>query len=138
MQRFSRKSADVISIDKGGPPPPPHLTKEEAEEWRAIIGTMPANWFTRECQPALALLVQDICRSRLLTTQIAKVQDGCLKNENGLRCLDKLLAMQERETRSVTALMRTLRLTLQSRLDKRVAGARASAPGAGASYYDLM
>jgi hypothetical protein len=71
----------------------------------------------------------------MLGERINAVQAKCLSNEEGLRALDKMLAMLERETRCIAALSRSMRLTQQTRIDKRVAGSRAISTGA--SYYDL-
>ena len=74
---------------------------------------MPADWFPRESHAALAALCRHTCRSRVLGAQINVVQDKCLKSEEGVKVLDKLLAMLERETRCIAALSRSMRLTLR-------------------------
>ena len=105
------------------------------EEWRALIGTMPQGWFPRECHAALAALCRHTCRARLLGARISSVQAKCLGNEEGLKALDLMLKMLERETRCIVTLSRSMRLTQQTRINKNVAGARAVA-GHGASAYD--
>ena len=117
------------------PPPPKHLSPEEAAEWQALVGTMPANWFPRECHAALAQLCRHTCRARLLGAKVNAMQSKCFGTEEGIRALDKMLAMLERETKQITSLSRSMRLTQQTRVNKVVAGSRATGPGA--SYYDL-
>ena len=116
------------------PPAPDHLSAEEQAEWRALVGTMPATWFPRECHAALAALCRHTCRARVLGERLNTIQAKCLGTEEGLRALDLLLKMMERETRCIASLSRTMRLTQQTRIDKRVAGSRAA--GVHASAYD--
>jgi hypothetical protein len=138
MAQRGRKSHANLSVvtafSAQRPPAPDYLSEPERLEWRALTGTMPANWFPRESHAALAALCRHTCRSRVLGAQINKAQETCLKMEDGVRILDKLCAMLERETRAVAALSRSMRLTQQTRLDKRVAGSRAE--GLRASAYE--
>jgi hypothetical protein len=97
---------------------------------------MAAGWFPRETHGALEALCRHTCRSRVLAAQVTKVEKSCLKTEEGLRVLDRLLAMLERETRAITALLRTMRLTQQARIDARSAGRARSGPQA--SYYEMQ
>jgi hypothetical protein len=138
-QRGRKSAADlsiVTSFQAQRPPAPDHLSDTEKREWQALTGTMPVDWFPRECHGALAALCRHTCRSRVLGEQISAIQDKCLKTEDGIRVLDKLLAMLERETRCIAALSRSMRLTQQTRIDKRVAGSRAE--GVHASAYENM
>jgi hypothetical protein len=139
MQR-GRKSAASLAVvtpfSTGRTPPPIHLSEEEQAEWRALTGCMPADWFPRESHAALAALCRHTVRSRVLGAQINGIQDKCLKTEEGVRVLDKLLAMLERETRCVAALSRSMRLTQQTRVDKGAAGRMAA--GNTPSVYETM
>jgi hypothetical protein len=62
--------------------------------------------------------------------------DKCLKTEEGVKVLDKLLGMLERETRAVAALSRSMRLTAQTRVEKGAAGRMTSGPRP--SFYQSM
>jgi hypothetical protein len=136
--RISAASLSVVTpFSTQRPPPPDYLSDSEKLEWQALTGTMPHDWFPRESHAALAALCRHTCRSRVLGSQISGIQDKLLKTEEGVKVLDKLLAMLERETRCVAALSRSMRLTQQTRLDKRVAGSRAEG-GVRASAYELM
>jgi hypothetical protein len=72
----------------------------------------------------------------LLGAQINGIQEKCLTTEEGIRVLDKLLAMLERETRCVTALSRSMRLTRQTRVEKGAAGRMTT--GSPPSFYETM
>jgi hypothetical protein len=99
------------------PPAPANLSKEEQAEWVAVVGCLPASWFPRESHAALAALCRHTCRARLLGVQVNAMQAGCLGSEDGVKLLDKMLTMLERETRAVLALSRSLRLTQSTRVD---------------------
>lgn len=98
MKQRGRKSKAQLSVPeikpKERPEPPECLTEEEAEEWRAIVGRMPADWFQREHYPAL----ENLCR-HAVASRMAEGSD---------------LA---RESRAVLACMRALRLTHQAQYD---------------------
>ena len=132
MKERGRKSAaelTVVTLGPRRPDPPEELTVEQAEEWRAIVGRMPADWFSREHYPLLAALCFHVCRSRMLAGLIDTFPTEWLAEEGGLQRLDKLLAMAERETRCMTALSRAMRLTQRSRIGPEVAATKAAQPG---------
>jgi hypothetical protein len=68
MAQRGRKSAASLSIvsvlGNERPAPPDELTREEAEEWRAIASRMPHDWFMREIHPLLAECCRHIVRVR--------------------------------------------------------------------------
>jgi hypothetical protein len=51
-----RPSSEIVSFIRR-PEPPAELTDEQAEEWRAIVGVMPADHFMRGNYPLLAQCV---------------------------------------------------------------------------------
>ena len=65
-------------------------------------------------------------------SEISGIQEQCLKTEDGVRILDKLLAMLERETRYIASLSRSMRLTQQTRVHKATVGR--SAAGSRSAY----
>jgi hypothetical protein len=88
----------------------------------------------RECHAALAALCRHAVRSRVLGKRINEIQAKCFATEEGLKALDRMLVMLERETRCVASLSRSMRLTQQTRVNKKVAGSRAV--GMQASVYE--
>jgi hypothetical protein len=87
------------------------LTSEEADEWLAIVNTMPANHFMRGNFPLLAQLCRHIVTSRRvaqLINQAAKDKDFDRKE------FGALLQLQATESAAITRLSRSMRLTQQS------------------------
>lgn len=100
----------IVSIRR--PDPPDELTEEQADEWRAVVNRMAADWFPRETHGLLAQYCRHIVASRHVAQLIAKAEsdDGDLD----IRQYNSLLMMQGREGRAATALARAMRLTQQS------------------------
>jgi hypothetical protein len=136
MPRRSRADLSVVVplSTTRRPPPPDELTAEQGEVWRASVAAMPADWFGRETYPLLAAYCRHVCRSRWLAQEIDANADRILKLDGGVAMLDKLFGMAERESRAVMAHARSLRLTIQAKLDAKSAGRQANGPARG--YYD--
>ena len=102
--------------------PPGHMSPAEKGIWVSIVNSRPADWF----QPEHEGMLTQYCRHRLnadsIFNQIQEMEQDWLKGDEGLDRYNKLSAMQERETRAMNALMRSMRLTQQSlyRADKAV------------------
>ena len=132
MASRGRKSAASLAVvpalPNRRPEPPRELTNEQAIEWRAVVGYMPADWFTRETH---ALLVQ-YCRHVVNARRIARALDGydpaVLATPEGIDTYDKLAKMADREGRALANLATRMRLTQQShyRPDKSVGKASAA------------
>jgi hypothetical protein len=67
MAKPGRKSSAelslVTSFPSQRPPAPAYLSDAEKIEWRALTGTMPADWFPRESHAALAALCRHTCQA---------------------------------------------------------------------------
>jgi hypothetical protein len=100
--------------------PPATLTAAQKSVWVSVVNAMPADWFGDEHGPMLA----QYCRHKVSADLIAQQQESFdpewLKDDDGLKRFDKLAACMERETRTMNALLRSMRLTQQSliRADK--------------------
>ena len=115
MDQRGKKSAEsmvVIEPEYIRPDPPGELTSEQASEWRAIVGRMPADWFTRETH---GLLIQ----------YLNHWSDEDIKDREYL----VLLKARDTESRAMMALARSLRLTNQSRYDPATASSRGKKSG---------
>ena len=88
---------------------------------------MPADWFCREHFAMLTCYCRHVCRERALAKVIDEFQMAWCKKAGGAEKLDQLLGMSDRETSSVMALARSMRLTHQSRLKGETAATRARA-----------
>jgi hypothetical protein len=108
------------------PEPLSHLTAEEAEEWRNIVATKPADWFMRDAQPVLAAYCQAIVMHRELM--------GIWRARQALDAPEKLLGLKDlvsmvNKTANLVAQLATkLRLTPQSRYNPRSASTANSKP----------
>lgn len=143
MAQRGRKSAEslsaVASIPGQRPPPPAELTKEQAAEWRAIVATKPAEWFSRDTH---ALLV-DLCRHIIMARRVAEQIDAFpleqLSGEEGLERYKVLGGMAERHSRVIASLSTKLRITQQSRSDagKAATAHKSAAGGAAARPWEI-
>jgi hypothetical protein len=118
-----RKSAASLAVvtPLPGPraAPPPRLTPEAAALWKAVVATKPAEWFTEDSLP----LLESYCTATVMFREI-QVQIDALPRplaQRELPILDKLLAMREREIRTLTTLARSMRLSQQARYRGEVA-----------------
>jgi hypothetical protein len=92
--------------------PPAELTSEQAREWTDLTNRMPADYFGAEHYP---LMVQ---RHVVAARQIALlIEQESAQDDINVPVYLQLLKQQEIESRAVTALSRTMRLTHQSNID---------------------
>lgn len=97
------------------PKPPAELTPEQADEWRAVVNRLPADWFPRE---TLGMLAQ-YCRHIVSARRVAQlIQQHEALEEFDIDEYDKLLKMQEREGRALSSLATRMRITQQTTYDK--------------------
>lgn len=118
MEGRGRKSTASLTVVSSNPTqalkrpePPSDLTTEQSEEWVAVVNRLPADWFPRETHPVLVSYVRHIVAGRHVAQLIAKLEKA---DAVDLDEYDKLLKLQERETRAVTACARSMRLTQQT------------------------
>jgi hypothetical protein len=119
MTQRGRKSAAAKEIEAVAPEeqdirlnePPAELMPEERVVWLSAVQSMPPGWFKAEHRGTLIGLCRHTCYADRLATMIRVAAEP--KN------LCKLLAAHERETRAANALMRSMRLTHQSRYDEK-------------------
>lgn len=118
MEGRGRKSAASLTVVSSNPTQayqrpaaPDDLTEEQAREWAAVVNRLPADWFPRETHPVLAAYCRHIVAGRHIAQLISKIEKG---RSIEVDDYDKLLKMQERESRAVTACARSMRLTQQT------------------------
>jgi hypothetical protein len=118
MEGRGRKSSASLAIVASNPiaatnrpNPPSDLTPEQADEWVAVVNRLPADWFPRETHPILVSYVRHIVAGRHIAQLIAKLERA---KSVDIDEYDKLLKLQERETRAITACARSMRLTQQT------------------------
>lgn len=93
------------------PDAPYDLTDEEADEWRAVVNTMPPDHFMRG---NYALLSQ-YCRHVIAARRVAQLIESVAKQKDFDRKeFGVLLQLQATESAAITRLLRSMRLTQQS------------------------
>lgn len=111
------------------PDPPFELTEEQAREWRAVVGRMPADWFPRETHGLLIQYCRHVVSSRRVAGMIEQIESSLKDAVDGgadavgvtlgsIEALDKLFKMQEREGRAISSLATRMRITQQATYDK--------------------
>lgn len=108
--------ATGLIVDEGQrrPEPPADLTREQREEWRAVVNRLPADWFPRETHAMLTAYCRHVCEARRIAGIIsAHVKDPGI-TEAWLKMYDRLLKAQERESRAMQLCATRLRFTNQS------------------------
>lgn len=115
--RKSAASKEVKSAQLPGqrPEPPPGLTEFQSEEWRAIVGRLPSDWFSRETHGLLIQYVRHAENALKLSVILDTFPLADLNDEAGTERFDKLTKMFEREGRAMSSLATRMRLTQQSR-----------------------
>ena len=96
------------------PEPPPELNDEQAEEWRAVVGRLPADWFGRE---TFALLVQHcrhVSRARKLSQWIEEVERSATPDPVEYT---KLLHEEAAQTNAIQALATRMRISQAASYD---------------------
>jgi len=126
MKQSGRRSAAALAVVPQAlevmerPRPPSDLGEEETAVWRAIVVQEAADWFTAATLPLLAQYCRHTVHARrvalLLETMVDRLQ------AEGMRLVleyDVLLKIQDRESKAMMLLARSMRLTQQtSRHDK--------------------
>lgn len=94
--------------------PPANLTPAQRSVWMTVVNSRPAEWF----RPEHASLLTQYCRHKvqadIIAQQIEEFDPEWMKDDDGLKRYDKLSLMMDRESKSINALMRSMRLTQQS------------------------
>ena len=131
MGQRGRKSASELTVVSnigvtGRPIPPANLAKVQKEEWNRVVNRLPPDWFPAETHSILSAYCQHYSAHQWVGTMVEKMQARPLPVDDpedatdyfDLDAYDKLLKMQERESRAMIAGARSLRFTLQASYDK--------------------
>jgi len=107
-----------IAIVVERPEPPYELTDEQADEWRLIVGGLPADWFPRETHGLLAQYVRHRVSAKRIAMLLAEIETPGRTRDGDtgldLEAYDRLLRMQERESRALASLATKMRLSQQT------------------------
>ena len=108
--------AEVSRIETVPRPDAPYdLTDEQSTEWWAVVNRMPADWFPRETHGILA----QYCRHVVAARRVAQLIEQAVNAEPfDVTEYQRLLTMQDRESRAQASLASRMRLTQQSTYDR--------------------
>jgi hypothetical protein len=118
-QRGKKSAASLAVVKQGGitavvrPEPSDSLTNEQAHEWRSVVNRMPADWFPRETHGMLEAYCRHVVSSRRVADLIESLLTGDLESVDWVGDYDRLLRMQEREGRGMSALATRMRMSQQ-------------------------
>lgn len=124
MAKTGRKSSVLATVSAAGailnrrPEPPAELSEEAATEWRAVVGGLPTDWFSREQIPLLTQYVRHVMAARRLGQLIAQQEADPAFDA---KIWHKHLEAQRKESTAMVNLATRLRLTNQSRYAARTA-----------------
>jgi uncharacterized damage-inducible protein DinB len=98
------------------------LTDEETEVWFSVVNRLPADWFPDETLP----LLRQYCRHAVQARRIAEWIEKATSDLNPktkqptltVKDYDRLLKMQERESRALASLATKMRISQQTTYDK--------------------
>ncbi len=130
MNQRGRKSAGRIlsvapveAIPRSAPPA--DLSEFEAAMWCSVVNTKPADWFQADTLPLLRSYCKHISTAATLDRELAEFDPAWLRTDEGLKRYRVLTDMRERESRAMTALCRSMRLTQQAQYLAPTAGTAA-------------
>lgn len=127
-----RKPASALNVVESGivslkrPEPPDGFSAVEKKAWREVVDRLPADWFPEETLGLLRMYCKHAAAADRVTLLVAEMEarpvaDGPVDKGSteyfNLEDYDRLLKMQERESRAMTALARSMRITQQATYD---------------------
>lgn len=107
------------------PTAPRELSPEAAAEWCAVVEALPADWFNAGSVPLLTQYCRHVVTGRRVG-QLIRALD-LAEGRLDLAQYDKLLKMQERESRAISSLATRMRITQQATFSHRRTKPRRSA-----------
>ena len=103
------QDAPISACDR--PEPPPDLTPEQRLEWISVVNSLRADWFPVETHQILA----QYCKHSVAAKHIAElIRDLESREQIDVVEYDRLLKMQERESRILVSLATKMRITQQA------------------------
>ena len=116
MKQRGKKSAlsvvqnnAITATDR--PQPLSELTPEQRNEWIEVVNSLPAEWFPAETHGVLAQWCRHSVSARHVS-QMIDTMEG--QSQIDITEYDKLLKMQERESRILLSLATKMRMTQQA------------------------
>jgi hypothetical protein len=115
-----RKSTASLTVVKTVPldqrqQAPSFLTARQREIWKSVVDSKAADYFSNDTKPLLVAYVKAVEAHELLSVRVESFDMDMLADMDGIKLLDRLQAMQERQGRLFQSLATRMRLTQQSR-----------------------
>jgi len=137
MARKSAAALAVVSNIPGQRPEPPvTLSPRAAAEWRAVVSRMPFDWFTRETEAILCAYCSHVCQLELVRERLTDFTVESLRDEERLRIYERLSKVADAHGKALVSLGRSMRITQQSRADRKVSATAVNAVGSGRKPWD--
>ena len=118
MAQRGRKSAASLAVVAQIPgsrrPAPADLTPEQAEVWRQVVASRPANWFDDGSASILAVHCRHVVEMRRLSAEIDRFGPDDLRHKGEFGLYKQMLVLRAQETAAIISTARQLRLTQQS------------------------
>lgn len=105
---------NVVSMER--PRPPAGMTDEQKAEWSAIVNSHAADRFSREHSPMLAAHCRHVVAQRRIAELISSLEGS---DDFNVSEYDRLLKMQERESRCLASLAVRLGFAYSTAYEKR-------------------
>lgn len=105
----------ISAIDR--PEPATELTPEQRLVWIQVVNSLPAEWFDDYSTQSLTQYCRHVIEARRIAGLIEQLLDDAGESIDIVeftQAYDKLLKLQERESRMIASLMTKMRLTQQS------------------------
>lgn len=115
MGTRGKKSAEalsVVTVLPERPRPPAELNGQERDIWNAVVNSHQGGWITKDAYPVLIQYARHAVRALRIAQLIQQEEDADDFNPDRWA---KLLDLQNRESKTILALARAMRLTHQSR-----------------------
>src|SRR3954468_15165080 len=132
MEKRGRQSAAALAVTMPAAVeivnrqlPPDDLADDEAGVWMAVVNTFPADWFTPATAPVLAQYCRHVIHARRLGDWLQRATSD---PDLSAKAYDRLLKMQERESRAIAALATKMRISQQATTNHR-GNSTSAAPG---------
>ncbi|MDN5850776.1 MAG: hypothetical protein L0H63_14245 [Nitrococcus sp.] len=107
---------------------PADLSEDERRIWNTVVATKPASWFGEDTHELLRAYCKHVMAAGVIDRQIEAVKPELLCYAGRLKQYRLLLDMRDKQTRAITMLARSMRLTQQSQYQP-VTAARKTTPG---------
>lgn len=91
--------------------PPSEMVDEEVEVWASVVNSEAADWFTSSTTPLLAQYCRHVVQAKRVAALIERATSDA---ELAVQDYDRLLHMQDRESRAIAMLATKMRISQQS------------------------